>query len=68
MDAPVIDQCGLRRDLEILDAGDLTEVGEKGLTLRYALLARAHDGWLNRCMGQRRAKGAYMLPVGSPGL
>ena len=30
----VIEQCGLRRDLEILDAGDLTEVGEKGLTLR----------------------------------
>ena len=33
--ASVIDQCGLRRDLEILDAGDLTEVGDKGLTLRY---------------------------------
>ncbi|KAH9932906.1 P-loop containing nucleoside triphosphate hydrolase protein [Fomitopsis serialis] len=30
----------LTRDLELLDAGDLTEVGEKGLTLRYACQAR----------------------------
>ncbi|CAN6663394.1 ATP-dependent bile acid permease [Trichomonascus vanleenenianus] len=29
----VIDACNLRRDLEILDAGDQTEVGEKGVTL-----------------------------------
>jgi hypothetical protein len=31
----VIHQCGLRRDLTLFDAGDLTEVGEKGLTLRF---------------------------------
>jgi hypothetical protein len=31
----VIYQCGLRRDLTLFDAGDLTEVGEKGLTLRF---------------------------------
>ena len=30
----VIDQCGLKRDLELFEAGDMTEVGEKGLTLR----------------------------------
>jgi ABC-type multidrug transport system fused ATPase/permease subunit len=30
----VIYQCGLKRDLSLFDAGDLTEVGEKGLTLR----------------------------------
>ncbi|KAH9921468.1 P-loop containing nucleoside triphosphate hydrolase protein [Fomitopsis serialis] len=30
----VIDQCGLKRDLTLFDAGDQTEVGEKGLTLR----------------------------------
>lgn len=30
----VIYQCGLKRDLSLLDAGDATEVGEKGLTLR----------------------------------
>lgn len=30
----VIYQCGLRRDLGLLEAGDATEVGEKGLTLR----------------------------------
>ncbi len=33
----VIYQCGLKRDLTLLEAGDATEVGEKGLTLRYAL-------------------------------
>jgi hypothetical protein len=30
----VIYQCGLERDLDLFEAGDLTEVGEKGLTLR----------------------------------
>lgn len=30
----VIKQCGLERDLTLFEAGDLTEVGEKGLTLR----------------------------------
>lgn len=29
----VIDACGLRRDLQILGAGDATEIGEKGITL-----------------------------------
>ena len=33
----VILQCGLTRDLELFEAGDMTEVGEKGLTLRYVL-------------------------------
>ncbi len=30
----VIYQCALEQDLEVFDAGDRTEVGEKGLTLR----------------------------------
>ena len=30
----VLEQCALKRDLELFDAGDQTEVGEKGLTLR----------------------------------
>lgn len=30
----VIYQCGLGRDLDLFEAGDMTEVGEKGLTLR----------------------------------
>ncbi len=30
----VIEQCALKRDLELFEAGDKTEVGEKGLTLR----------------------------------
>lgn len=34
---PVIHQCGLTRDLSLFDAGDATEVGEKGLTLRFVI-------------------------------
>lgn len=42
----VIEACGLKRDLEILSAGDATEIGEKGITLsggqkQRVLLARA---------------------------
>ncbi|KAF9567104.1 hypothetical protein CPC08DRAFT_733223 [Agrocybe pediades] len=39
----VIQQCALERDLELFEAGDQTEVGERGLTLRQArvTLARA---------------------------
>ncbi|RPD55478.1 P-loop containing nucleoside triphosphate hydrolase protein [Lentinus tigrinus ALCF2SS1-6] len=36
----VLDQCALRRDLELFDAGDQTEVGEKGLTLSGGQKAR----------------------------
>ncbi len=32
--APVIKQCALERDLSLFEAGDQTEVGEKGITLR----------------------------------
>jgi len=32
----VLRQCALEQDLLLFDAGDKTEVGEKGLTLRYA--------------------------------
>lgn len=31
----VIYQVGLERPLSLLEAGDTTEVGDKGLTLRY---------------------------------
>ena len=34
----VLHQCALERDLELFDAGDQTEVGERGLTLRFAIL------------------------------
>ena len=30
----VIYQCGLERDLSLFEAGDATEIGEKGLTVR----------------------------------
>lgn len=30
----VLHQCSLKRDLSLFNAGDMTEVGEKGLTLR----------------------------------
>lgn len=33
----VIRQCALERDLELFEAGDATEVGEKGLTLRFVI-------------------------------
>lgn len=36
----VIYQCALERDLTLFDAGDLTEVGEKGLTLSGGQKAR----------------------------
>ncbi|KAI0066584.1 hypothetical protein BV25DRAFT_1868241 [Artomyces pyxidatus] len=36
----VIYQCGLKRDLSLFDAGDRTEVGEKGLTLSGGQKAR----------------------------
>ncbi|KAH7102271.1 ATP-binding cassette transporter [Auriculariales sp. MPI-PUGE-AT-0066] len=36
----VIHQCGLERDLSLFDAGDKTEVGEKGLTLSGGQKAR----------------------------
>lgn len=36
----MIYQCGLKRGLSLFDAGDLTEVGEKGLTLSGGQKAR----------------------------
>ena len=33
--ATVIRQCALEADLTLFQAGDQTEVGEKGVTLRY---------------------------------
>ena len=35
----VIRQCALEQDLELFEAGDQTEVGEKGLTLRLVAFA-----------------------------
>lgn len=35
LDVSVLAQCVLERDLELFDAGDSTEVGEKGITLRF---------------------------------
>lgn len=31
----MLKQCALEKDLALWEAGDQTEVGEKGLTLRY---------------------------------
>ncbi|KAJ3895149.1 pleiotropic drug resistance ABC transporter [Lentinula edodes] len=36
----VIEACALKRDLEVFDAGDLTEIGEKGITLSGGQRAR----------------------------
>ncbi|KAF8748718.1 P-loop containing nucleoside triphosphate hydrolase protein, partial [Rhizoctonia solani] len=38
---PVLSQCALDKDMELFDAGDQTEVGEKGLTLRQARVSLA---------------------------
>ena len=43
----VIKQCALEQDLNLWKAGDMTEVGEKGLTLRYALSVNAYIQFLN---------------------
>lgn len=37
----VLKQCALERDLSLWEAGDRTEVGEKGLTLRYVIATPA---------------------------
>ena len=34
----VLHQCALTKDLTLFEAGDATEVGEKGLTLRYIVM------------------------------
>ena len=34
-DLLVLHQCALTKDLSLFEAGDATEVGEKGLTLRF---------------------------------
>jgi len=36
----------LEPDLALFSAGDRTEVGEKGITLRYAFLDAKHDAVL----------------------
>jgi hypothetical protein len=33
----VLHQCALDKDLSLFEAGDNTEVGEKGITLRFVL-------------------------------
>lgn len=40
----VLYQCCLERDLQLFDAGDQTEVGEKGLTLRCVRPSRLYGG------------------------
>ncbi|KAF8885698.1 multidrug resistance-associated ABC transporter [Gymnopilus junonius] len=41
----VIYQCALRRDIELFEAGDMTEVGEKGLTLRQVVDVSTYAGY-----------------------
>ena len=36
-DVLVLRQCALEQDLTLFEAGDKTEVGEKGLTLRFVI-------------------------------
>ncbi|KAF8889981.1 multidrug resistance-associated ABC transporter [Gymnopilus junonius] len=41
----VIYQCALKRDIELFEAGDMTEVGEKGLTLRQVVDVSTYAGY-----------------------
>ena len=59
----VIYQCGLKRDLDMWDAGDAAEVGEKGVTLRYG---PNFVVFIVICLilgVQRRAKGQMLFNV-----
>ena len=51
----VIYQCALEQDLKVFDAGDKTEVGEKGLTLRSVFVCPLLTSSNN--LPQWRAKG-----------
>ncbi|KAI0932659.1 hypothetical protein AcW1_000282 [Taiwanofungus camphoratus] len=55
----VIDQCGLERDLTLFDAGDKTEVGEKGLTLRYVCVVTCEPASDCELHHQWWSEGAY---------
>ena len=52
----VIRQCALDRDLSLFDAGDATEVGERGVTLRY-VYALPRGAYRIDCCVQWWAKG-----------
>jgi hypothetical protein len=55
----VIYQCGLQRDLSLFDAGDKTEVGEKGLTLRlFNICPTYRNSLLIRPILQRGTEGS----------
>ena len=50
----VILQCALERDLSLFEAGDETEVGEKGLTLRWCFPSSpSFDTDVSRSGGQK---------------
>lgn len=57
----VIDQCALERDLSLFDAGDETEVGEKGITLRFVSLSYSAllDDLLISSGGQKVSSSSY---------
>lgn len=55
------------RDLSLFDAGDLTEVGEKGLTLRRAILSSCVDVTAHRFFsGGQKAKVTLARAIYSP--
>lgn len=54
----VLEQCALEQDLSLFAAGDMTEVGEKGLTLRSVLHRLLLWSSLTAVM-QRRTEGPH---------
>ena len=55
----VIKQCALERDLDLFDAGDETEVGEKGITLRCVPSSYAFPTAVDKIVLQWRPESAY---------
>lgn len=60
----VIYQTGLLRDLSLFEAAELTEIGEKGITLRYGLIIDVRSLALitEHTVGDRRYYQLLMIP------
>lgn len=58
----VLYQCDLEKDLTMFEAGDGTEVGEKGLTLRYILAPMPSLNFNNMTVAVKRHGSLWPVP------